>query len=175
MSRCLRRSIENDIGPFLKMFEKLMSEVKWQSRYANWINVRGACVLRSPEFAQCVAKALQFFHAKRLQCGDFVVMPNHVHWIVMPLATFDLSKIMQSVKRHISRELGKLDVAMLGKLWQHESYDRCIRDREELNRIRDYIEQNPAKAKLRADEFFIVGRVAGWVGSRCCRVQLGGT
>jgi putative transposase len=35
-----------------------------------------------------------------------------------------------------------------GVFWQEESYDHCVRDDEELERIINYIEQNPVTAGL---------------------------
>ena len=37
--------------------------------------------------------------------------------------------------------------------WQHESYDRIVRDAEELSAFRQYIARNPHAAKLRPGEF----------------------
>jgi putative DNA methylase len=35
-----------------------------------------------------------------------------------------------------------------GQLWQHESYDHWVRDDDELERVVDYISDNPVKAGL---------------------------
>lgn len=35
-----------------------------------------------------------------------------------------------------------------GPFWQHESYDRVVRNEEELTRIRNYVLSNPVKAGL---------------------------
>ena len=45
--------------------------------------------------------------------------------------------------------------------WQHESYDRIVRDAAELAAFRRYIARNPATAKLRPDEFSY--DVASWL------------
>ena len=67
----------------------------------------GSCIFRKPEHAACLAGALRFYNGKKLQCGDFVVMPNHVHWDVMPLPGFELQKILQQVKSYVSTQLGR--------------------------------------------------------------------
>jgi putative transposase len=36
-----------------------------------------------------------------------------------------------------------------GRFWEHESYDRLVRDRNELYRVVQYILQNPVKVGLR--------------------------
>jgi putative transposase len=112
----------------------------------------GSCVMRKPAAAGEAAKALRFFDGDRLQCGDFVVMPNHIHWLVMPLGEFELERVVQSTTRHAAAQINRT-CGRSGTLWQKESYDRLVRNREELARIRKYIEDNPKKAGLREGEF----------------------
>ena len=47
----------------------------------------GSCVLRHGEMRKLLSDSLAFFHGERLWMGDFVVMPNHAHALVVPLAT----------------------------------------------------------------------------------------
>jgi putative transposase len=47
------------------------------------------------------------------------------------------------------------------RFWQHESYDRIVRDIEELIAFRRYIARNPEIAKLRPGEFIYYA--AGWL------------
>jgi type I restriction enzyme R subunit len=112
----------------------------------------GSCVLRQSELADIVANALRFHHGVRLRCGDFVIMPNHVHWLVLPMAGFDLERIMQSVKRWCARHINER-LGAKGPLWQKESFDHIVRNPTELERIRDYIAENPAKARLGKNEY----------------------
>ena len=155
-----------------------MSGAAWQERYATIPEAvrrafqrdrarkslveldrcHGACLLRNPETAQIVADALQFHDGRRLRCGDYVVMPNHVHWLVLPLPTHELESIMQSVKRFTATRINR-HVGRTGTLWQKESYDHIVRDLKELERIRLYIEENPAKARLKPAEYI------------CCRAD----
>jgi putative transposase len=99
-----------------------------------------------------VANALRFHHGTKLHCGDFVVMPNHVHWIVAPMAANSLEDILHSVKRWSAREVNRLS-GRQGSLWQKESFDRIIRDTQELGRTRDYIQNNGIKACLGESEY----------------------
>ena len=121
----------------------------------------GSCILRNTQYAQPLASAMRHFDGIRLQCGDFAIMPNHVHWVIMPLPGFELEKLLQGIKSYVSTLLGKMNKQMKGKLWQGEAYDRCIRDRQELDRTRVYIENNPSRAKLRDDEY--IYHRAGWL------------
>lgn len=112
----------------------------------------GECRLRDPECAAVVHDALRFFHGQRLYCGDFAIMPNHVHWIVAPMPGYHLEDLLQSVKSFSSRRINER-LRRRGGLWQKESFDHIIRDQTQLERIRSYIKQNPSKAHLNPGEF----------------------
>ncbi len=102
----------------------------------------GCCVLRDAH--GIVATALEHFHGSRAWLGDYVVMPNHVHVIVQPFPGIALEEWSYSIKRFSSTQINKRHVApkRTGHLWQTESFDRVIRDAEELFRTRDYIGRN---------------------------------
>ena len=119
---------------------------------------RGSCVLRDPANTALVHDALLHFHGDRVWVGDFVVMPNHVHAILQPCGGHELEDLLESVKKFTSRRiresLRETEAALSrASLWQPESYDRIIRDLEELGAYRRYIARNPLKANLRAGEF----------------------
>src|SRR5437870_5670288 len=50
----------------------------------------GSCVLRHVEPQKCLSDSLGFFGGQRLWVGDFVVMPNHVHALLVPFDGWDL-------------------------------------------------------------------------------------
>jgi len=112
----------------------------------------GECVLRNPEMSRIVADTLRFHDGTRLRCGDFVVMPNHVHWLLTPLADNALERILQSVKRFSANQINRR-FHRQGSLWRKESYDHIVRDDKELERTRAYIVNNPAGARLKPNEF----------------------
>jgi putative transposase len=109
----------------------------------------GSCLLTN--FHTIVAEALEYFHGQRVWCGDYVVMPNHVHVLVQPFADVKLEQWLYSVKRYTSTKIMKKGPSNIQEsirkrhLWQKESFDRIVRDVEELTRTRRYIEANPAK------------------------------
>ncbi len=79
----------------------------------------------------------------------FAIMPNHVHVLFTP--NVPLSNIMKRVKGGRAR-LANRALSTTGKsFWQDESYDHCVRDRDEFLRIRRYIELNPVGAGLAAE------------------------
>lgn len=120
----------------------------------------GCCALKHSIAAQIVADALRHFDCNRWSLGDHVIMPNHVHLIVTPLGDWKLEDILGSIKKFAARRirewaLGSEIADHLPKrsLWQQESYDRIVRDAEELAAYRKYIALNPGKAHLRKGEF----------------------
>ena len=77
-------------------------------------------------------------------------MPNHVHWLLMPLPGHSLGTILAHLKGYSAGLVNK-HLRRKGALWQRETYDRLVRDGRELIRTRAYIRDNPAKARLKAE------------------------
>jgi REP-associated tyrosine transposase len=96
--------------------------------------------------------AILFFQDRRYFVSCFVVMPNHCHVVVKPLATYALEAILGSWKGYVGREVMKR-LNRHGSLWQEESYDRIVRDEEHLYRIVQYIGRNPSKAGLPREQW----------------------
>ncbi len=112
----------------------------------------GDCQLRDVRASETVATALKHFHGQRVQTGDFVVMPNHVHALLTPFQGFELEEILHSIKSYTANEINRL-YARKGTFWMDESHDHIVRDAEELLRIQEYIRRNPLKAKLKTEAF----------------------
>ncbi|MFT5619290.1 MAG: putative transposase [Arenicella sp.] len=114
---------------------------------------KGKHYLKDDELAEKVANAIQFWDDKRINLMAYCVMSNHVH-LVLRLLEDDLDKlkvfliqIIKSIKQFSARECNKL-LGLSGAFWQPESFDRLVRDREELHRIISYVLDNPTKAGL---------------------------
>ena len=117
----------------------------------------GSCVLRRPDAAAIVRGALEHFDGERYHLDAFVIMPNHVHAILQPLPGHSLANILRSCKGFTAREINKM-LGRTGTLWMEESFDRIVRDFDELVLYRDYIARNPEKAHLQAGEFIFSTR-----------------
>jgi len=78
----------------------------------------------------------------------WVVMPNHVHVLILPLAA--LAQITHWIKGRTAREANLLLGRTGETFWQHESHDHWVRNRKEFDRIVAYIEENPVSAGLAA-------------------------
>ncbi len=118
----------------------------------------GACLLRNDGVGELLQKALCHFHERRVWTGDFVVMPNHVHALLRPMKGFNLEDLLHSIKSFTAHEINGI-CGREGKVWQKESYDRIVRDSEELWAFQEYIRANPVKAKLPGGSYRISERV----------------
>ncbi len=139
--RCLPN---NDKHSFERTYAKRLFEELDKGHGDNFLN--------DSKVAKEVANALRFFHGTRLELGDFVVMSNHVHALIRPLDDLELEDILHSVKSYSANKINKL-LSRNGALWMAESYDRLVRDPEELLRTQAYIRANPAKAGLSDGQF----------------------
>lgn len=81
---------------------------------------------RTLTLASCV-----YDHGSICWIDSVVVMPDHVHLIVMPYENSNLTSVLRRLKGasawFVNRHLGRR-----GKLWQEESFDRIVRSQEKL-------------------------------------------
>ena len=84
-------------------------------------------------------------HYSHATVDKYVVMPNHVHFILAihdsVCRTASISTIVQQLKRAVSIQLGR-------SVWQQGFYDHIIRGEADYREIWTYIENNPAKWAL---------------------------
>ena len=72
-------------------------------------------------------------------------MPNHVHMLVTP--SVPSTKWLGPLKGFTAYQANRI-LARTGAFWQEESYDHVVRSEAGLERVRQYIENNPVKAGL---------------------------
>ena len=74
-------------------------------------------------------------------------MPDHVHIILKPNDGISFSRIMKGIKgvsaRLVNKHRGKT-----GTVWLDESYDRIVRDQDEMDEKLRYMFENPIRAGL---------------------------
>jgi putative transposase len=75
-----------------------------------------------------------------------------VHLLTTLHPGWQLEKMVFTWKRRSSGEVNRIR-GTSGQLWQHEYWDRIIRDRRHFENVVRYIRRNPGKAKLREEEF----------------------
>ncbi len=83
----------------------------------------------------------------KFKVHDFVVMPNHLHILLTLDNTISVEKAMQLVKGGFSFR-AKKELGYPGEVWQRGFSEVRITDRQSFLRHRQYIEQNPVKARL---------------------------
>jgi putative transposase len=77
-------------------------------------------------------------HAQTLA---FVVMPDHLHWLMALGERRQLNKLVQGIKSISSRKIGH-------PLWQAGYHDHALRAEEDLQATARYIVANPLRAGL---------------------------
>jgi putative transposase len=114
----------------------------------------GSCVLRSSDVSAIVMNALHGGDGAEHELDCYVIMPNHVHAIVRPLApvTMPLELVLQRWKGRSSFDINR-HLRRAGILWLRESFDRIIRDEEHLYRTIQYIGRNPRNACLPTSDY----------------------
>ena len=110
-------------------------------------NGYGECFLRDPRVAQLVQDSLIFHDEKKYRLRAWVIMPNHIHFLATPLENVELREIAHSIKSFTAHEANKL-LNREGQFWQHEPFDRYIRNQKHFVNVIEYIENNPVKAGL---------------------------
>jgi len=108
----------------------------------------GACVLRRADNARIVTSALQYFDGQRYELLAWCVMPNHVHVVMRVLPRFELSQVLHSWKSFSAKKINAV-LRATGEFWRHEYYDHLVRNDADLDRVMDYVAQNPLQAGLR--------------------------
>lgn len=102
-------------------------------------------------------------HYHNIELDFFVIMPNHFHCIVMivdvglkPTSTkpsptdvvknkknHALPEIIRALKTFSAKKINDLRDTKGVKVWQRNYYEHIIRNEKSLNKIREYIVNNP--------------------------------
>ena len=77
----------------------------------------------------------------------FVVMPDHVHWLVQLLDEASLSQVLQAVKSASAYRINHY-MKRKGKFWQKGFHDHALRKEEAVIDAARYIVANPLRAGL---------------------------
>ena len=146
---------------WFRKFEKALDETQ-----------SGPVWLKDDRIAKEVADSMHYLDGKVYHLDAYCIMANHVHVVFAPLPIESsdvaqtvhlpanendaqtkslcyntLSSIMQSLKGYTARRANQI-LGRRGPFWQHESYDHCVRNSNEWQRIIRYVLNNPVKAGL---------------------------
>jgi putative transposase len=108
-------------------------------------------------------------HFGHIEFDSFVVMPNHVHGIIMILPNDSVGAIHESPLRAdkmlyrrrmlLPRIIGRFKMNSAKQIndlrgthgipvWQRNYYEHVIRDEKSQNKIREYVETNPLRWQM---------------------------
>jgi len=94
------------------------------------------------EAARCVIRCLkQAQHLRQADTLAFVVMPDHLHWLMQLGEGIELSRCMGAIKSITSRQLGQT-------VWQNGFHYHAVRQEEDLPALARYVVANPVRAGL---------------------------
>jgi type I restriction enzyme R subunit/putative DNA methylase len=106
--------------------------------------------LKIPRVASAVAEEIELgasrFH--RYELMEYVVMPNHVHLLILPFV--EPAKLMRRLKGSTATRANQILERTREPFWQDESFDHWCRSVGEVLRVREYIAMNPVKCGLAA-------------------------
>jgi REP element-mobilizing transposase RayT len=77
----------------------------------------------------------------------FVVMPDHVHWLLALTGKLSLARLMSATKSEASRRL-QAECGLRLPIWQSGFYDHQIRADEDMLEQARYLVANPLRAGL---------------------------
>ncbi|MDA3893381.1 MAG: hypothetical protein PF517_17090 [Salinivirgaceae bacterium] len=125
-------------------------------------NLNSPYHLSIPNIDKLVSDSIKYRDGKDYKLVCFCIMSNHVHMIIYKLEK-SLDKILKELKSYTGKEAlkiireGKIEVLPHKKnikgisetrFWQPESFDRIVRDRNDMAKKIAYTLNNPVKANL---------------------------
>ena len=92
----------------------------------------------------------ELVHAERACLATtfaYVVMPDHLHWLMQLRPGADLSSTVGRVKGRSARSINRR-LSRKGAVWQRAFHDHAIREEKELRVMARYVIANPLRAGL---------------------------
>ena len=108
----------------------------------------GPLWLRDHRIADLVSHAILVGDNERnfYRLRAWVVMPNHVHMLILPLVPVPI--LMRWLKGSTARGTNRILGRTGSPFWQDESWDHYLRTSSQIDRTAAYIERNPVSAGL---------------------------
>ena len=106
------------------------------------------------EFGMVVARSWLWLAARYpfVELDEWVVMPNHVHGIVIlrrggsrTAPTKPLGRLVGAFKTVSAKRINQIRGVPGEPVWQRNYYERIVRDDDELSRLRRYVLDNPVQ------------------------------
>jgi len=130
-----------------KQMDKPRNLPQWRypdsTYFCTWRLHRRGDILAETE-RTIVATNLEHFSEDRYRLAGYVVMDDHVHVVVFPLANNDLGRILHSWKSYTANEVNKRR-EVTGALWQKDTYTEILRNHAAIRSRLQYIFDNPSR------------------------------
>ena len=98
--------------------------------------------------ARCVVAELRHAHdTGGVISMAWVLMPDHLHWLIQLGACDTLAAVMKSVKGRTAHAIKRLD-PQRQTIWQRGYHDHALRTDEDVRGVAEYIANNPLRAGL---------------------------
>ncbi len=125
-------------------------------RLESWLDAGyGSCALARPDVRQAVQDCLLRFDGDRLRLHAAVIMPNHVHLLLEPLAGYEVSGLLKGIKGASARKANEILGSAGTAFWMDESYDHIVRSERQYGHFIRYISENPIKSNLPFSQFWL--------------------
>ncbi len=109
---------------------------------------QGRHLFQVPEIAEIFLQTLlDYRDQKAYLLHEFVLMPDHLHFLLTPQGTTTLERALQLIKGGSSHRIHKARNHKM-EIWQQGFYDWTIRDANDWQTKAEYIRMNPVRAKL---------------------------
>ena len=92
-----------------------------------------------------VRALMEVTHEAETLC--YVVMPDHVHWLMRLEEGGELCRVVQKVKSLTTRRMRRRS-GFSGALWQSGFHDRALRQEDDVKAVARYVVANPLRAGL---------------------------
>lgn len=110
----------------------------------------------NPEAARALIAAMKFADEKSwCRTLAFVVMPDHLHWLLQLGERKSLPQLVGSVRQRAASNLAE---QLNHPMWQRGFHDHAVRAEEDLRQLARYIVANPLRAGLVPD----IGEYPWW-------------
>ncbi len=123
----------------------------------------GPVWLGNEHVAKIVMDAVKYYDGIRYELLACCIMPNHIHMVFWMgeenvkrfseslrrnrVSPYIVTNTMQSIKKYTAIRANRI-IKRSGQFWTRESYDHVIRNERSLQRVVNYVLNNPVKAKL---------------------------
>lgn len=139
----------DDVSPHSKDLRKGRASLPNQIYLLTTVTKDRAPIFSDLVCGRIVVRALRF-HAEQGFAATlaFVVMPDHMHWMVQLPAGRRLDRLMCTFKSYTARQINSWCGTPGQAVWQSGFHDHAVRREQDLVALARYVVANPLRAGL---------------------------